>query len=272
LAVIGECEKSQDELSLEKNCMVILEPETVIMASTLAEVSFCPQAYLAKEKMPPTEMNYHILLGILVHHAFGALLSSNKPSDIKRLARQAIKKHRETITKTPLAPSEEGIMLDILSNLERIEPWLAEMKESHQGWEVRVEESLQSENLGQKGRIDGLLLHQNDNSAAILELKTGRAGGLYAPLEHQIQLTCYAMLVEEQILNEGSNIKCFALYSNEPDYFIEREVSPNYRRRLQAIDSRNLIIGIKKGWHRPARENQPQCPTCRFAEGCSKLK
>lgn len=271
LVVIGKWERSKDEISLDEDGLIVLEPETVIPASILSEVSFCPRAYAAKEQIPPLEMNYPILLGTLLHHVFAALLSSDKPSAKKYLARQAIEKHRNSIAETPFAPSEEGIALDILSHLERIEPWLQSLKKSHSGWEIRVEEALQSQSLGLKGRIDGVLIHKSNNAAVILELKTSRAGGLYPPLAHQLQLTCYALLIEELILQKRGNVKCFVLYSNEPQYFIEREAFPNSRRQRQSMDIRNLIIGIKKGWYIPPKESQPQCPTCHFAEGCVQL-
>jgi len=97
LGIKGEWEVSEGQIALGKDGLVVLEPETVIMASSLAEVSFCPSAYAAKEQMPPLEMNYPILLGTLLHHAFAAFLSSDKTSAKKHLARQAIEKHKKII-------------------------------------------------------------------------------------------------------------------------------------------------------------------------------
>jgi CRISPR/Cas system-associated exonuclease Cas4 (RecB family) len=265
----GKWERSTGQIVLGEGGLIVLQPETVVTASTLAEVSFCPYAYAALKEMPPAEMNYSLLLGILLHHAFAALLKSDKNMDSKKTAWQAIEQQRNSIADTPFAPSDEGLVLDITSHLQRIEPWLKELKIKHNGWEVRVEEPLQSQSLGLKGRIDGMLISPDNGSALILELKTGRAGGLYPPLEHQMQLTCYAMLVEELILEQGGTSQCFALYSNEPHYFPEREAIAHNRRRMQALDTRNLMIGIEKGWDFNAKKNLPQCSTCRFTKACS---
>jgi len=268
--VRGKWERSAGQIVLGEGGLIILQPEVTVNASTLAEVSFCPYAYMAMKEMPPAEMNYSFLLGILLHHAFAALLKSDKNVDKEKTAWQAIEQQRNSIADTPFAPSDDGLAFDIVSHLGRIEPWLNELKIKHNGWEVNVEEPLQSQNLGLKGRIDGMLINPGHDSALILELKTGRAGGLYPPLEHQMQLTCYALLVEELVLKQGGTVKCFALYSNEPHYFPEREARSHNRRRLQAIDIRNLIVAIDKGYYIPPQQNIPNCRKCHFKSECEK--
>jgi CRISPR/Cas system-associated exonuclease Cas4 (RecB family) len=270
LGIRGKWERSAGQIVLGEGSLIVLQPETVVTASTLAEVSFCPRAYAALKEMPPGEMNYSLLLGILLHHAFAALLKSDKNVDKDKTAWQAIEQHRNSIADTPFAPSDDGLAFDIVSHLQRIEPWLKELKIKYNGWESRVEEPLQSPGLGLKGRIDGMLISPDNGSALILELKTGRAGGLYPPLEHQMQLTCYAMLVEELLLKPGGMVRCFALYSNEPHYFPEREALPHSRRRLQALDTRNLIVGIDKSYYIPPQQNIPHCWKCHFKSECEK--
>lgn len=270
LVIRGKWERSAGKIVLGEGGLIVLQPATVVTASTLAEVSFCPRAYAAMKEMPPAEMNYSLLLGVLLHHAFAALLKSDKNVDKEKTAWQAIEQHRNSIADTPFAPSDDGLAFDIVSHLQRIEPWLNELKMSHKGCESRVEEPLQSPGLGLKGRIDGMLISPDNDSALILELKTGRAGGLYPPLEHQMQLTCYAMLVEELLLKQGGMVRYFALYSNEPYYFPEREAFPHSRRRLQALDIRNLIIGIDKGYYIPPQQNIPHCRKCHFKSECKK--
>jgi CRISPR/Cas system-associated exonuclease Cas4 (RecB family) len=266
----GKWERSAGQIVLGEGGLIILQPETVVTASTLAEVSFCPYAYAAMKEMPPAEMNYSLLLGILLHHAFAALLKSDKNMDKEKTAWQAIEQQKNSIADTPFAPSDDGLAFDIVSHLERIEPWLKELKIKHNGWRVRAEEPLQSQSLGLKGRIDGMLISPDNDSALILELKTGRAGGLYPPLEHQIQLTCYSMLVEELVLKQVGTVQCFALYSNEPHYFPEREAQPHSRRRLQALDTRNLMIAIDNGYYTPPQQNIPYCKKCHFKSECEK--
>jgi CRISPR/Cas system-associated exonuclease Cas4 (RecB family) len=270
LGIRGKWERSAGQIVLGEGGLIVLQPETVVTASTLAEVSFCPRAYAALKEMPPAEMNYSLLLGILLHHAFAALLKSDKNVDKNKTAWQAIEQLRDSIAEAPFAPSDDGLAFDIVSHLGRIEPWLKELKMKHNGWQVRVEEPLQSQNLGLKGRIDGMLISPDNGSALILELKTGRAAGLYPPLEHQVQLTCYTMLVEELLLKQGGTVECFALYSNEPHYFPEREALPHSRRRLQALDIRNLIVGIDKGYYIPPQQNIPHCRRCHFKSECEK--
>jgi CRISPR/Cas system-associated exonuclease Cas4 (RecB family) len=270
LGIRGKWERSAEQIMLGEGGLIVLQPEMVVTASTLAEVSFCPRAYAAMKEMPPAEMNYSLLLGTLLHHAFAALLKSDENEDKEKTAWQAIEQQRNSIADTPFAPSDNGLAFDIVSHLERIEPWLKELKIKHNGWRVRAEEPLQSHSLGLKGRVDGMLISPDNASALILELKTGRAGGLYLPLEHQMQLTCYAMLVEELLLEQEGTVKCFALYSNEPHYFPEREAKPHSRRRLQALDTRNLMVAIDKGYYIPPHQNMPHCRKCHFKSECEK--
>ena len=136
---------------------------------------------------------------------------------------------------------------DIWKSLETI--YISEMK-------------VESDIIGLRGRIDRVLFSRKDNSVIPFELKSREDNIFHSD---EIQLTAYAMLLEEKYLQKISR-GIIEVGNNKKEISISEE---NKKEVLQIAD---LIRNIETNPIPPILSNFNKCRYCDFQEECGKLK
>lgn len=120
---------------------------------------------------------------------------------------------------------------------------------------------LESENLGLKGRVDRVLVGKKDNSIIPFELKS-REEKIF--ISDELQLTAYAMLLEEKYLRkipfgiiEVGNSK--------------KQVPITESNKAEILKIAGIIRAMENNPPPPIQSNFNKCRNCEFREECTKL-
>jgi len=127
---------------------------------------------------------------------------------------------------------------------------------------ILTEQSIKSENLKLKGRIDKIEIHQDKNIP--IEIKTGSPPKTGVWPGNKIQLTAYMMLTKEHFKKEVTEGYIYYIDHNE-----KRRISLNPFTEESVIKTRDKAIEIFESNKIPELiENKRKCIKCQFNETC----
>jgi len=121
---------------------------------------------------------------------------------------------------------------------------------------------VESDLIGLRGRVDRVLFSRKDNSVIPFELKSREDNIFHSD---EIQLTAYAMLLEEKYLQKIN--RGFIEVGNN-----KKEIPITEENRNEVMQITDLIRNIETNPIPPILSNFNKCRYCDFQEECSKLK
>jgi CRISPR-associated exonuclease Cas4 len=119
-----------------------------------------------------------------------------------------------------------------------------------------------------RGRVDEVLLLK-DGTMAPLDYKFSEAenGSKKAPITHEIQLYCYAWLIEENFKKEVN--RGYLVYTRSKNQLVEVPIPPDAKDRVKRAAAEFVAI-IEKNTFPRATKQKSKCQTCTYRNFCPK--
>ncbi len=244
--------------SADKSSIVIVDPDILVNASSLSNISFCPRSFYINQVIGDSPSPYVAVRGTIVHNALGAAISSrSKPSKVLSEVIDSYALHIEQLNY-----SSQDVYQDTFSMAESLDPFVEELSV-----DSSPEVLFLSPILGVRGRID--LLSQNK----IYELKTANVSedDRYR-FSDLMQVAVYRFGINgfDTDFNTDSN---FVLYVGSGS-LVKKQLDVNWGVIRFAMEMRNLAYRISYlGFIPPvlSEENINKCSKCSVKVLCSIL-
>ncbi|CAJ0957574.1 unnamed protein product, partial [Mesorhabditis belari] len=264
--------------------LVVVEPDTLISATSVAQALFCARKTVLNERFRGgNASNKAMLMGSIIHELFQKALFV-PPMIVS--AEWLLSQWRASIEENPsylialvaLDFTPSAFEAELQPYVKIICQWINEKIGTHKplpsGSRVKsvsdIEENIWIPSLGLKGKLDSTLIVNNkgDNSyLEPLELKTGKSG---LSIEHNLQVLLYCVMLairDDQPVNSGS-----LLYLKDG---VSRCVTPKLVDLKGAFQVRNRLATftskISTNLPEPISENRA-CLKCDHALTCTLSK
>ncbi|UJG39660.1 MAG: AAA family ATPase [Candidatus Heimdallarchaeum aukensis] len=249
--------KNSDSIyySAGKKAIVVVDPDILINASTIGNISYCPRSYYISEKMGDTLSPLSAIKGTIVHVALStAIASGNSPTEVLS---DVIDYY--SIQFEQLGYSRENIETEVYKMVEALDQFIKTLPT-----ETIPESLFFSPYLGIRGRIDVL-------AERIYELKTAKLGtDDDARFSDMMQVTLYSFGLtdmKESIAQTDGTVLYVGSETLQP-----KEVNISWGILRYAIQMRNIAYRISFLDYIPPilGENQSRkCSKCSVQVMCS---
>lgn len=219
-------------------CFVILEPDYLIDASSIAECFTKdqphPELYVVG-KLLSEGSTASMMKGTTVNNIFDEVLLQ-PDSDFQQM-------FRNSLAKMPLAMVAQGYESSLESYKDirdRHYPKILEFAKSMQGFQMQLEPTYLCPDYGLQGRID--LLYKKDDKHYVVELKSGQAPQWDVWPQHQMQVIAYNMIIRScyGISRTGNGSIFYSQAEKDQQRFVVNTVA----LEQDLIMCRNRVIGI----------------------------
>ncbi len=183
--------RGEIQYATARESMVVVDPGFLVDVTDVRSWVQCPRMYYLN-KLAGVELAYPVIKGTIVHEVFGDLLRG-------RDLDEAIEEHvaASGLELGLLGEDADAVADEVRDHASAIEGWLQQgtLTDTDQ-W--RSEQTLVSETYGLKGRADAV------RRGGPVELKTGKNTKRDPRFQDKIQAACYALLLGEQAVANGT--------------------------------------------------------------------
>ena len=233
--------------SVGKKSIVVVEPDLLLNATSINNVSYCPRSYYLNEIVGDTISPYIAVRGSIVHNCLSkAITSSSKPSDNLSSTIDDFSLQYEYLGYT-----KEDVLQDLNKMAESLNPFVSSLTGN-----ALPEILFLSPSLGIRGRID--LLYENQ----IYELKTAKlSDDDELRFSDLLQVTVYQYGVSNKI-DEKRQKDGTVIYVGT-NKAVQKKADPNWGLLRFAMQKRNLAYFISHQGYVPPILPESQHNKCR---------
>jgi DNA replication ATP-dependent helicase Dna2 len=227
---------------------LVLEPFRLVSVTEALEAASCIRSADLRYRVGPGEP-FWMAKGRLIHTLLDCLLYNQEEawdSIFPEAYQQALPALMAVLPGSGVSPNQVEFEAEAKTHFKHLKSWLK--RESANFSFVGVEEDRMSSRWGLKGRADALLY--NGNSAAILELKSGKV-----PVEdHRLQLEAYSIL-----FGDKDRLAGYLLYSASGRVEALDAAGNGIERTI--LEGRNRAIALKYSYTIEATQSsEHDCP------------
>jgi DNA replication ATP-dependent helicase Dna2 len=255
-------EKMQDKdsvyFSAGSSSIIVVDPDVLINATAVNNVSFCPRSYYLNEIVGETASPYIAIRGSIIHDSFGsAIASGTKPSEQLSSVIDSFSLQFEKFGYT-----REDVNKELREMAESLDSFVEKLK-----GDSLPEILFLSPTFGIRGRIDLF------NSGHIYELKTGKVhADDNIRFSDLLQVTLYKYGLDEHLnLSKPSDGTVIYVGTNKA---ILKTAQPSWNLLRYAIEQRNIAYRISYlGYNPPIlpEDQMNRCKKCSVKHFCAMV-
>lgn len=233
-----------DEVHLLEKSLLVIEPDFLINATTIANViekkKVCLNKYLLNLKKRNITNSNAALRGIMVGEIIDDYVLQKTKFDFEK----SFKKHfREKLHKIPFLKNEffpQEIYRQISSQVYIVDTFIWASDKSKYERPLFIEPFYISPKYGLEGRMDMMYINNSNSKIRIYELKSGKApSSNKAPWDnHSYQTYCYKLILDS--VYQYKDIVPYVLYSSSENPI--RDI--NFDLTPELVEARNKIIAF----------------------------
>jgi DNA replication ATP-dependent helicase Dna2 len=248
-------EKDSTYFSTDSNTIVVADPDILMNATAINNVSYCPRSYYLSEIIGESISPYIAVRGSIIHDCLSyAIMNNTKPSENLSQVLDIFSLQYENF-----GYSKEDVYQDLREMAECLDPFVENLSGNS-----LPETLFLSHDFGIRGRIDLL------NNGHIFELKTGKVSDHNDARPSDITQVALYRYGLEDFTKDKEPEKGFIIYVGT-NKVVKKVVEPNWQMLKYAIGKRNIAYIVSYQGYIPLilpESARKKCQRCSMKHFC----